>query len=82
MWTIVKDQASLDAALKLAKGSYQQGLLRGYENLSGSTLKGKAKGWGGRYAASRSNLLARLRKAGIPISEQIGDHNKRLLVIG
>jgi len=81
-WTIVKDEAAYERALSLAKGSYQQGLLLGYENLSGSTLKGAAKHWGGRYARSRDALLARLKKAGIPVSEQTGDHGKRLLVIG
>ena len=34
MWTIVTDDAAYEAAKKLARGSYQLGLLRGEENLS------------------------------------------------
>ena len=52
-WVIVTSQKDYAKACALAKGSYQQGLLDGRENLSGSTLRGKAKQYGGRYAQSR-----------------------------
>jgi len=82
MWTIVTDSAALDSALKLARGTYQEALLLGRESLSGSTLKGKASRYAGRYRASRDNLLARMSAAGVPWTEIRGDHNKRILVIG
>jgi hypothetical protein len=46
-----------------ARGTYQENLLAGIERWSGSTLKGKAREYGGRYFASRCNLLARIRGA-------------------
>lgn len=82
MWTYVMDKAALDAAMKLARGVYQRALLSGEHNLSGSTLKGKAFRYCGRYARSRANLLARMTKAGIPWYEVKGTHGKRVLVIG
>lgn len=82
MWTEVKDTEELEKALKLAKGHYQRDLLLGLENLSGSTLKGEAKNWAGKYAKSRRNLLSRLTKAGIVWSEKKGNNNRRILVIG
>jgi len=81
-WTIVRNEEALQQALKLAKGCYQTGLLLGHENLSGSTLRGVAKNFGGKYATSRHNLLDRLQAAGIPFHEETGEHNRRLLVIG
>lgn len=82
MWTIVKDAPTLRAALSHARGSYQRNLVLGRESLSGSTLRGQAKQYSGRYARSRDNLLVRLQSAGIPISETVGDHNRRILIIG
>ena len=82
MWTIINDSSVLDAALTLCRGSYQRNLLLGRENLSGSTLKGKAKSYSGKYAASRRAILARCAAAKLPISETTGSHGKRLLVIG
>lgn len=83
MWTEVRDQEQLKKALKLAKGSYQVNLLKGLENLSGSTLTGSARNqYGFRYELSRRNLLSRLRSNGIKVSERRGSHNKRILVIG
>lgn len=59
-WThIVGGNAVAKLALKQCKGRYQRGIVQGIENLSGSTLKGKAKGYGAHYARSRRNLLAR-----------------------
>lgn len=81
-WSKVKCDAAYDAALALCKGSYQENFLRGLENLSGSTLRGKARSYGGRYKRSREALLARLSQAGIPWSEELGRHGARILVIG
>lgn len=81
-WTLVLDEAALDAALNLARGSYQRDLLLGRESLSGSTLTGAAKSWGGRYAASRRGLLARMSEAGIAWCEARGPHGRRVLVLG
>ena len=82
MWTIVTDQFEFKKALKQVKGSYQEDLLYGYENLSGSTLRGTAKNWGGKYKRSRENLLARLTANGVVWSEFTGKYNRRILVIG
>jgi hypothetical protein len=80
-WTLVRDLAAHQAALKLARGTYQQNLLLGFEAWSGSTLKGAARGWGARYYASRTALSARLREAGIPVAlETIG--RRKIAVIG
>jgi hypothetical protein len=80
-WTLVRDQAAHQAALKLARGTYQRNLLLGVESWSGSTLKGAARGWGARYNASRTALAARLREAGIPVAlETIG--RRKVAVIG
>lgn len=81
-WVEVKDERALAGALALCKGQYQQNLVLGFEALSGSTLRGKAKEYGGKYEASRRHLLKRLQSAGIPVSEREGTHGKRILVIG
>lgn len=81
-WTIVRDYTEYERAVKLARGRYQRNLIRGCENLSGSTLRGRAKDWGLRYAQSRENLLKRLTENGVRWHEETGDHNRRLLVIG
>ena len=67
--------------LPLARGSYQRDLLLGRENLSGSTLKGRARQWGARYHAHRMALLARLRAAGFAVSERRAEHGARILVV-
>lgn len=81
-WTITEKPEILRDALSLARGCYQRNLLLGSENLSGSTLQGKARRYGGHYARSRKSLLDRLRAAGIPVSEQRGARGARLLVLG
>jgi hypothetical protein len=81
-WTLVLDDAALDAALELARGSYQEGLLLGRESLSGSTLRGEARRWSGRYAESRRSLLGRMSDAGIAWCEATGPHGRRVLVVG
>lgn len=81
-WTKINNREAHAAALALARGGYQRSLINGHENLSGSTLKGKAKRYGWRYAKSRAALLARMTAAGVPWYEEIGAHNARILVIG
>lgn len=81
-WTIVKDEEAHNKALELCRGEYQRNFIMGFENLSGSTLKGKAKQWSGKYAKSRAGILARLDKAGIYYTEERGENGRRLLVIG
>lgn len=81
-WSRVEDAEAFEAACKLARGCYQRAILEGNEALSGSTLAGKAKGYGDRYKRSSAALLARLTAAGIPWSEERGEHGKRILVIG
>ena len=65
------------------KGRYQRRLIRGYENLSGSSLIGAARHqYGADYKRSRQNLISRLNSAGIPVYERRGPYNRRVLVIG
>lgn len=82
MWTLVNDPAALNEALKLARGCYQRNLLLGFENLSGSSLRGKAGRYRGKYAISRNNLLDRLSAKEVPFKEIKGPHNARILVLG
>ncbi len=74
-------EKSLEAAMKLAKGTYQRSILLGTEAISGSTLRGKAKKWCGRYKSSAQNLIGRCRKADL-IDVTIWNNGKRLVVIG
>jgi hypothetical protein len=80
-WTIFRTRTAHAAALGLARGCYQRGLLAGWEAWSGSTLRGKAAHWGARYARSRGGLLSRMRDAGIPI-EWRRDGRRVVAVIG
>ena len=81
-FAIHHDQNAVMLALALCKGCYQRDLIMGYESLSGATLKGKAKNFGGKYRDSRKSILSRMTLAGIPWHETKGKHNKRILVIG
>lgn len=81
-YSIIKSEKEKEKALALAKGCFQVGLINGSEALSLATLKGKARNYGARYAESRNNFLYRLSDNGVIWSEQIGAHNKRVLVIG
>lgn len=78
----ILDPAQHEKALTLTRGCYQRNLLLGIESLSGATLRGRAKEYGARYFASRAHLLARLRTAGISVSERRAEHGRRVLVIG
>jgi hypothetical protein len=82
VYTIVNNPATLTAALKLARGCYQRDILLGAEAISGATLRGAAKRYGGRYKISAQNLLSRCEASGLAISEIRGAHNKRIIVIG
>jgi hypothetical protein len=62
-WVAYDHPATKQRAMQYARGLYQRNLLRGVENVSGSSLKGKAKQWTSAYARSRENLLERLRDA-------------------
>lgn len=81
-WTRVTDPAALDKALTLAKGRYQRNILLGAEAWSGSTLTGKARKYGGRYAVSRASLAVALHQAGVPHGFETGKNGKIILVIG
>lgn len=81
-YSIIKSEKEKEKALAVAKGCFQIGLIEGSEALSLATLKGKARRYGAKYAISRNNFLRRLTDNGVIWSEQIGAHNKRILVIG
>lgn len=68
-WSAALDVDAYRDALELAKGSYQVAILQGSEALSGSTLRGAAKRYSGRYQASVRGLLRRLENAGIDVRE-------------
>lgn len=79
-WTEATDRAYA-LALSLTKGSYQRGIVEGYEALSGSTLRGRAKNYGAHYAKSRDAFLKRCRAAGIAIAIHARAHGKKILVL-
>jgi hypothetical protein len=54
-----------EKALALARGKYQRDLICGNETLGGSTLRGRARQYSGRYQRSAYALLARLDAAGV-----------------
>ena len=81
-WSRIEDQAAFDAALKLCGGKYQEDLLCGHEAISGSTLKGRARNFGGKYRISRQAILGRMTAAGIAWRIEIQDHGRKVLVIG
>jgi len=59
-------------ALKLCRGCYQRSLVERGETLGGSTLRGKARQYKGRYQESARSLLDRLDKAGVPYDVKLG----------
>lgn len=74
--------AARPIAMDLARGSYQASLIAGSEAWSGSTIKGTARKWSGRYHTSRQDLLARLKACPeLEIREVTGPHNRRELEI-
>lgn len=61
-----KTLAINDLLFEQALGDYHWDLLAGRENWSGSSLRGEAARYSGRYAGSRGHLLARIQKALAP----------------
>ncbi len=79
----IEQKFALSVAWELAKGSYQKNIVRGVDSLSGSTLTGKARQYGGTYAASRSSLLQRLAAdERLTVGEERGERGARILAIG
>jgi hypothetical protein len=58
--------------------TYQRRLIRGWESLSGSTIKGRAVKWGACYARSRDSALSKIGT----YTEIKGTNSKRILVVG
>ena len=81
-YSYIHNQDAIDEALALCKGSYQRDLLLGDEAISGATLRGTARRYGDRYKQSAKNLMRRIENARSPVTEKIGDHNRRELHIG
>lgn len=79
-YTVILDDNAAAAALKLARGSFQRGIVKGYEALSAMSVKSCK--YRGRYVASARNFLARLHEAGIAAAVATGKHGKRVLVLG
>jgi hypothetical protein len=71
---------SLKRLLSFAKGSYQRNLIEGSESVSGSTLKGRAAKYSGRYAASSRALIERLRKADYLVCVERRDRRNILVI--
>lgn len=65
-----------DRALSKARGCYQAAIVDGTEALSGATLRGKAKSYGGRYARSAASIAARTDSW-----EYTDAHRARILVL-
>jgi len=76
-----KEQAT-EAALRIARGTYQKDIVTGREAWSGASLRGAAKLYGSKYKASRLNLLSRIQSAGIPARICVGKNNKLTLELG
>lgn len=75
------DARAYDRAIACCRGVYQRDLIAGIEAWSGSTLRGKAKSYSGRYAVSRENLLDRLEKEGLDVEIVRREHGKKILII-
>lgn len=59
--------ADIARAEKLARGSYQRNLVTGHETWNGSSLRGRSRSWGWKYADSRWAFLTRLSSCGIDV---------------
>jgi hypothetical protein len=68
-----------------ARGCYQREVLTGCARLSGADLKGKARRWAAKYAASRESAVCAGAQAvsahGWRLVEQRVAHGKRVLVL-
>lgn len=69
-------------ALALCRGWYQKQIVTGAARLSGSDLKGKARRFSGRYAASRAAILARLDAAGLSTGMVVVGRTHTLTIAG
>ena len=67
-WAYATDEDQHAAARELTRGCYQLDIADGDEAVSGSTLKGKAQSYAGRYKDSSASFLQRCVDAGIPVS--------------
>jgi hypothetical protein len=83
-WTVFASEKDREIALSLARGRYQENLLRGNaESWSGSTLRGKARDWGLQYRRSRESLLDRMRASGLKLEfRRVGRGRRMVLVVG
>lgn len=76
------DNQTADNLSALARGTYQYALLTGTARWSGGDLAGKARRFGGVYAASRRAVLRRLHAAGyVTHEERRGRYRVRVLVV-
>jgi hypothetical protein len=81
-------KCSIDAntatALMLARGCWQRDVILGRETLGGSTLRGKAKSYAGKYQKSGVSLRRRLERANVPHHVKYGPrggyHSARLVI--
>jgi len=64
--------ANTRLALSIARGRWQRNVIKGWETLGGSTLKGKAKKYADVYQRSGRNLMERLRLARVPYMVEKG----------
>jgi len=69
--------ANIRTALSVARGKWQRNVIRGYETLGGSTLRGRAKTYQLRYQRSGARLLGRLSAARIPHHVELGPRGGR-----
>ena len=80
-WAATKTSDEVvDKALSLVTSDYQRDLIEGRQAWSGSTLKGKARHWGGRYNHTRRMLETRMRKADIKFSFHTVNRRKVLFL--
>jgi hypothetical protein len=81
-YTTISAECDSEILLSLARGCYQRNLLRGScESWSGSTLRGLARTYSGRYAQSRAALVERIQRAGYAIRWLTGERGRRVLSI-
>ncbi len=81
-YVLVLDRSAQLAALEECRGTYQRDLVLGAERLSGGGLRGAAATYRERYVASARHLLERLTAAGVPWSEGVAPHGRRVLILG
>src|SRR5260370_6975761 len=70
-----------DVVFRLARGSYQEGLLGGRASWAGSDLRGRGREYAGRYTKSRHSLARRLEHAGYDLQWERRKHNRLVLVV-